>query len=144
MEPRLLPRRSEAGSGSNAEKPKNTFLKTRVFAMETFNPTADPMEHRAAPRSPSSMRAYLITASGAPLPGIATNFSRSGLFLQTPPIPATRVGDTATIVFALKAGNIIRVLRYPVIVRRQSPLGYGLQFGRSLWSTAIFRQPRSR
>jgi hypothetical protein len=112
--------------------------------METFNPAADTTERRAAPRSPSLMRAYLITESGASLPGVATNFSRSGLFLQTPPIPATRVGDTATIVFVLEAGNIIRVLRYPVIVRRQCPSGYGLQFERPLWSTAIFRQPQAR
>jgi hypothetical protein len=105
--------------------------------MEQLNPSF--RERRTAPRSVSFIRAYLLTPIGEPLPGIVRNFSRSGVFMQTK-IPAdSSVGDSATIVFAVENGNIVRLLRYSVVVRRESRQGYGLEFGRCLWSTGIFR-----
>jgi hypothetical protein len=106
--------------------------------MEQFNPLF--IERRTAPRSVSSLRAYLLTPAGGLLPGLARNFSRSGVFLQTK-IPAdSSVGDPATIVFAIENGNIVRLLRYAVVIRRESHQGYGLEFERCLWSTGIFRR----
>jgi hypothetical protein len=106
--------------------------------MEQFNPLS--RERRAAPRSASFIRAYLLAPVGGLLPGVTRNLSRSGVFLQTK-IPAdSSVGDLVTIVFAVENGNIVRLLRYAVVIRRESHRGYGLEFGRCLWSTGIFRR----
>lgn len=97
-------------------------------------------ERRGAPRFGASLRAYLLTPGGGRFAGVAKNFSRSGVFLRTPiPVDST-VGDPAVIVFALETGNVVRLLRYSVVVRRESRQGYGLEFGYSLWSTAVLRQ----
>jgi hypothetical protein len=78
---------------------------------------------------------------GSPLRGITKNLSRSGVFLQMPVRHAeASVGKPAMVVFAVESGNIVRLLRYSVIVKRESQQGYGLEFGRALWSTAVFRR----
>lgn len=106
--------------------------------MEYFNILTK--ERRTASRSPSTIRAYLLTPRGNPLRGVTRDFSRSGVFLQTKISTESSVGDMATIVFAVDSGSVVRLLRYSVIIRRESNLGYGLEFGRSLWSTALFRR----
>lgn len=105
--------------------------------MPPFHPAFK--ERRTAPRFGSALRAYLITPDGYFLRGVARNFSRSGVFLHTAPPLDSTVGDPATLVFVLENGNIARLLRYAVVVRRECHQGYGLEFGRSLWSTAILR-----
>lgn len=102
--------------------------------------TATPGDRRLAPRSIFSLRTYLIPPAGNPLRGITKNLSRSGIFLQTPVCASASVGKPAVVVFAVERGKIVRLLRYPVIVKRESKQGYGLEFGRTLWSTAVFRR----
>ncbi|WP_414675381.1 PilZ domain-containing protein [Methylocaldum sp.] len=101
---------------------------------------ASPGDRRTAPRSISSVRAYLISPAGGSLRGITKNLSRSGIFLQTAIHPDASVGEPATVVFAVESGKIVRLLRYSVVVKRESRQGYGLEFGRALWSTAVFRR----
>jgi hypothetical protein len=102
--------------------------------------TAPPGDRRIAPRSMSSVRTYLIPPAGSPLRGITKNLSRSGLFLQTPVRAEASLGKSAMVVFAVERGKVVRLLRYSVIVKRESQHGYGLAFGRTLWSTAVFRR----
>ncbi|MGX2040091.1 PilZ domain-containing protein [Methylocaldum sp. MU1018] len=102
--------------------------------------TALPGDRRNAPRSISSVRAYLVPPAGNPLRGITKNLSRSGVFLQMLTHAETSVGKPAMIIFAVESGNIVRLLRYSVTVKRAAAHGYGLEFGRTLWSTAVFRR----
>ncbi|CAL1241440.1 PilZ domain-containing protein [Candidatus Methylocalor cossyra] len=107
--------------------------------MEQFNPLIK--ERRAAPRSLSSIPAYLLLPTGGWARGVMKNFSRAGLFLQTrTPAECSLLGQSTAVVFAIEHGNLVRLLRYRVVIRRESQHGYGLEFGRSLWSTAIFPQ----
>lgn len=110
----------------------------RLDTMKTK--TVFPGDRRIAPRSMSSVLTYLIPPAGSPLRGITKNLSRSGFFLQTPVRAETAVGTSAMVVFAVVRGKVVRLLRYPVIVKRESQQGYGLAFGRTLWSTAAFRR----
>ncbi|MBP1149124.1 MULTISPECIES: PilZ domain-containing protein [Methylocaldum] len=102
--------------------------------------TDSPEDRRVAPRSISSVRTYLIPPAGNPSRGITKNLSRSGIFLQMPTHTEASVGKPAMVVFAVERGKIVRLLRYSVIVKRESQQGYGLEFGRALWSTAVFRR----
>jgi len=102
--------------------------------------TALPGDRRVAPRSISSVRTYLIPPASSPLRGITKNLSRSGVFLQMPVRAEASVGKPAMVVFAVESGKIVRLLRYSVVVKRESQHGYGLEFGRALWSTAVFRR----
>lgn len=116
-----------------------TQIIIKESAMERTTTTL-PKERRAAARTLSSVRAYLIAPSSSPLPGIATNFSRSGVFLRTRVPVTSGVGDSAMVVFIMAQGNVLRLLRYPVILRRETHLGYGLEFWHPLWSTSALRR----
>lgn len=88
-------------------------------------------DRRIAPRSNSVLSAYLITPSGTQLRGTAKNLSRSGIIMETSIPPAWLVGETARLVFTLTEGNVVRLLRYSVVIVRESRAGLGLAFWRS-------------
>jgi hypothetical protein len=101
-------------------------------------------DRRGAPRSDSSLAAYLITPSGHQLRGVARNLSRSGVFMESR-IAATAeewlVGESARMVFMLADGNVIRLIRYPVLIVREARHGIGMAFCRSM-RPAPFRPHR--
>lgn len=95
-------------------------------------------DRRGAPRSQSTLAAYLITPSGEQVRGVARNLSRSGTFLETASNGAWQVGETARLVFMLSEGNVVRLARYAVLVIRETEQGVGLAFWRS--ARPVFRR----
>ena len=96
-------------------------------------------DRRGAPRSKSTLAAYLITPSGNQVRGVARNLSRSGTFLETAPSGTWQVGETARLVFMLSEGNVVRLARYAVLVVRETKHGVGLAFWRA--ARPVFQRP---
>lgn len=88
-------------------------------------------DRRNAPRSESSLSAYLMTQAGSQLRGVATNLSRSGVFVKIKIPPEWLVGESARLVFALSDGKVVRLARYSVLIVREAEQGVGLAFWRS-------------
>lgn len=96
-------------------------------------------DRRGAPRSEASLSAYLITPSGNQLRGVAKNLSRSGVFVETQTPEEWLVGETARLVFALRKGNVIRLVRHSVLVVREARHGLGVAF----WRLPAMRRQRA-
>lgn len=105
--------------------------------METTEPAF--IERRSAPRARSAIRTYFVRDQGY-IRGSTRDYSRSGVFMQLSPSIELPLDSQSVVIFAIESANIVRLLRYSVMVRRESRSGYGLEFNRPLWSTAIFRR----